>query len=115
MRAMPSRTEQLAVALMTFADSRGHWPGCRQSRRIGVYTTFDRQGNEIPNPCSPRCRKARGAIEAAGGTLDQKIGNGLRTDWTDEDYRVYGRGCHLGDPARPVHKAGCRHGRAANG
>ena len=63
----------LIAALIQFADKRGHWPGCRQSRRVACFTTYEGR-DEVPSPCSPRCVKARKAIEAVGGAVEQKIG-----------------------------------------
>lgn len=69
-----SGPDQLVAALLSFADKRGHWPRCRQSREIGVYTVLDKHQDEIIAPCSPRCTKARKAVEAAGSIVVQQIG-----------------------------------------
>ena len=75
MKRAETPAAQLIAALLAFADKRGHWPGCWQSKRIGAYTRLapDRV-TEIVSPCSPRCRRARRAVEAAGGKAAQKIG-----------------------------------------
>ena len=64
--------EKLIAALLAFADKRGHWPGCPQSRRSFRYSKIDEHGDEVLRPCSPKCRRARQAIEAAGGSVDQE-------------------------------------------
>jgi hypothetical protein len=70
-----AETAQLFDGLMQFVDKRGYWPGCPQSRRIGVYTKLARdQVTEVVSPCSPKCVKARKAIESAGGTVVQQSG-----------------------------------------
>ena len=72
-KVVQTPTAALITALLSFADSRGHWPSCPQSRRVACYTTYDGP-DEVPRACSARCRKARTAIEAAGGTVEQRIG-----------------------------------------
>jgi hypothetical protein len=72
---MTASNQQLIDALMQFADKRAHWPGCRQSRQVGVFTKLARDGvTKVISPCSPKCIKAGKAVETAGGTFVQTIG-----------------------------------------
>jgi hypothetical protein len=118
---MSYETQQLISALLQFVDKRGHWPTCPQSRRRSNYWAEDRHGDEIVRPCSPACRKARQAIEAAGGTVVQVVGSRLRPDRSDDWYREMGGAhwyvpphCMLSDPSRPIHQRRCRHEGAAS-
>ena len=107
---MTPRADKLIAALLAFADPRGHWPRCPRTREMARSTMMDADGNTILTPCSTKCRQAREAIEADGGTVLQPPPRvlGPRDRRTLADIFGHLPGCSL-IPGAEYHHRGCAH------